>query len=690
MTVPTIVCGGAILPIGDRVGRGGEGEVYAISDGSGRAVKIYLNPDAEREAKVRGIADARLGVLCPHVAFPLDVVHYADGRFAGFTMRLVTGHQPIHELTTTSSRRQCFPHANWRFLVHTALNVARIIASVHAAGVIIGDINSAGFLVSTNATVTLIDADSFQVGAHRCRVGMPEYTPAELQGICFGTVDRTPDHDAFGLAIILFQILALGRHPYAGVARGRPLPLEQAIVQGRFAYSLIRTVGATPPPGALRLDELPRPIRLLFEHAFAVRIGTRPTAAEWVSALQTLTSSLTPCPRISNHHVSVETAPCPWCRIEGATGRPIFVGGAAIANSAKSAPSSKLREDAGSAIRGAKLHAGDTVTPMWSRPDVRPSKAARKVLADDGGPPSQQGTTLHAMRFAIGAGQKFIERHDTARLVATRALEDWRTRLGIWDVAKRADELRGYLDRIDRVHKFRPTLVAQATARAADEAAKGIMAREKLDTARIAGIGTALCEQLARHGITTAADINRTSLRAIGGIGENRIVALLFWREAVAVKADQAARSPKQDDRAASANAAVEHHLRQLEDHIRQLIVDLEKRVARVRQSVWLIDRTLEDALNAQDQTAADLAYLGLTRIARQNTMSAASPQSPPKKIKGKSAKKRATTVCPRCGAPMVKRWGPPVNGKPALFLGCSAYPKCNGTQPVRRRHAAP
>lgn len=564
MTSPVLLCGGAPLPLGDRIGRGGEGEVYAVADGSGRAVKIYLNPDTARDAKVRAIVAGGLGAACPTATFPLEIVRTADGKFAGFTMRQITGHQPTHELIATSARRQHFPKANYPFLVHVALNVARMVASVHAAGVVIGDINSAGFLVSQKATVTLIDADSFQVGGHRCRVGMVEYTPPELQGVPFNTVDRTPDHDAFGLAVMLFQILALGRHPYAGVVRGRTVTLDQAIIQGRFAYSTLRAVNAAPPPGALRMEELPRNVRLLFERAFVTRLGPRPTAAEWVAALTTLATSLQPCPRMSDHHVAVASVPCPWCRIERATKRPIFAGGVVVQAAYRSAAPSALHEQAASAIKQAKCHASNTVEPMWSRADVRPSKAARKLLDVHGRKHRQGSTTVRALELTLGGGAKFIDRYHAANLTATRALENWRSRLGIWEIAKLTDTVRGHVEQIERMHASRASMLALATARIEAAAIAEVIAGERIDTARIAGIGASLRAHLICNGIATAADVTRPALTAIGGIGEARIVALLFWREAVAVMAEAKVRATSQTSSGTAAEVAVDRHTVQL------------------------------------------------------------------------------------------------------------------------------
>ena len=550
----------------------------------------------------------------------------------------------------------------------------------------VGDINSAGFLVAQNATVTLIDADSFQVGPHRCRVGMVEYTPPELQGVPFGTVDRTPDHDAFGLAVMLFQVLALGRHPYAGVVRGRAVALDQAIVQGRFAYSTLRAVNAAPPPGSLHLEDLSRTIRLLFERAFAIRLGPRPTAAEWVPTLAQLATGLQPCPRMSNHHIAVASVPCPWCRIERATKRPIFLGGVIVGGLDRAVPPSKLREQATSAIQEAKRHAGDMVDPMWSRADVRPSKAARNILENQGGKAGQRPSGVRVLELALGGGRKVIDSYQIASLTAKRALEGWRTRLGIWEIAKLTDEIRSHVEQIDRMQTSRASIVAQATARIDAAKVTEIMSRERIDTARIAGIAAALRAHLTRNGIVTAADVSRPALAAIGGIGEARVVALLFWREAVAVKAEAQIRSASPTSPTIPAEAAVDRHIQQKEHCVQALIADLDTRVSRVRRAVWLIDRTVEEALIARDQAAVDLSYLGLAEFARRNASPIKVPSPPLAKLKRKSGAKSSARSCPRCGASMVKRWGQAVSGNAAVFLGCSAYPKCNGIGTIRKK----
>ena len=586
MTTPALVCDGRALRLGERIGRGGEGEIFALADGSMRAAKLYLNPDCDREAKIAAMIDKGLGPGCPNVAFPLEIVRHPDGRFAGFTMRRVVGRQPIHELITPASRRDHFPNADYRFLVHVASNVARIVASVHAAGIVIGDINSAGFLVSQSGTVTLIDADSFQIDALRCRVGMPDFTPPELQGMPFGAIDRTADHDAFGLSVILFELLALGRHPYAGIVRGKTLALEQAIVQGRFCYSLLRNVGASSPPAALRLDELPRHIRLLFERAFAGRGGARPSAAEWALALGKMASCLAPCSRFSSHFMPVSSIPCPWCRIERDTKRAIFPNGVAIATPARPHKRSAARSRATETIAYAKRHAGEALMPMWSRDHTSPSKGARKALDGLAGRALRLPPALRALQFGHQVLDKYCGRHEAAQRALSQALDLWRTRLGVWEITKLIDRLGRSVDQLERMETERPQAVARMAAHLTTNMAVDLLAQDKIDSARISGIGAALKARLVKHGIASAADISRLALTAIGGIGEVRIVALLFWAEGRTVRAEAVASAADQDKLAESAAAAVARYRHALEHQIDVLCGEIETRVARVAHSI--------------------------------------------------------------------------------------------------------
>ena len=157
----------------------------------------------------------------------------------------------------------------------------------------IGDINHSGILISDRAEATLIDADSFQIieGSQHylCRVGVPEYTPPELQGKKLGEVVRTVDHDAFGLAVIIFQLLCMGRHPFSGAYSSGEMLIERAIREYRFVYSKRRSAGMSPPPGSVDFGMFPTDVRESFEAAFSPSTK-RPSAEHWVRVLTSLES----------------------------------------------------------------------------------------------------------------------------------------------------------------------------------------------------------------------------------------------------------------------------------------------------------------------------------------------------------------------------------------------------------------
>ena len=169
-------------------------------------------------------------------------------------------------------------------MLRTALNIACGLASVHATGCVVGDINHSGILISNNALATLIDCDSFQIQvggkAFLCKVGVPDFTPPELQGKRLDQFIRTPNHDAFGLAIVLFNLLFMGRHPFAGRFLGRgDIPLEMAIAQYRFAYSARNETQTEPPPNVPLLSDVPQAVAHALKYIGQIgvsREGPRP------------------------------------------------------------------------------------------------------------------------------------------------------------------------------------------------------------------------------------------------------------------------------------------------------------------------------------------------------------------------------------------------------------------------------
>ncbi len=308
--------------LGKKIGVGGEGTVYDLQGQPDLVVKIYHEvPAAEKAEKL--IVMAQLGTehLCKIAAWPVEVLRDTpDGNVIGFLMRKIGQAEEVHTLHSPKSRLKKFPDASWSFLIHVATNIARAVAALHEQGFVIGDVNPKNILVTKKATVYLLDCDSFQLSAagktYRCEGGFPEYTPPELQGLPFNEIDRTQEHDCFGLAVVIFQLLFLGRHPYSGRFLGAgEMPLEKAMRERRFAYGTdAATRQMQPPPGTLSFDALPATLTELLRRAFLAT--DRPPSHEWITPLTQLASSLQRCVLHSGHYYHEALTECPWCQIE--------------------------------------------------------------------------------------------------------------------------------------------------------------------------------------------------------------------------------------------------------------------------------------------------------------------------------------------------------------------------------------
>ncbi len=315
----------AKITLGAKLGSGGEGEVYELRGQPELVAKLYHEPLAAEKAEKLQVL-ARLGNerLFKIAAWPIDVLRATPAaEVCGFLMRRLSQAAEVHTLHSPKSRLQKFPEASWAFLLYVAANIARAVATVHEQGFVIGDVNPKNILVTRQATVHLLDCDSFQVTAegktYRCAGGFPEYTPPELQGVIFRAIDRRPEHDWFGLGIVIFQLLFLGRHPFSGKFSGAgELTLERAIRERRFAYGADAAAREMqPPPGALRLEAVSEPLVELFRAAFlSAEAVARPRPREWIAPLERLAKSLKQCALHSGHRYWQELAACPWCEIE--------------------------------------------------------------------------------------------------------------------------------------------------------------------------------------------------------------------------------------------------------------------------------------------------------------------------------------------------------------------------------------
>jgi WD40 repeat protein/serine/threonine protein kinase len=329
---------GRIFDLHEPFRSGGEGAIYEVPHYPNLVAKVY---HAQRRTPER-IAKLQIMVAHPPVnptehlnhpsiAWPTELLRdTATNQLVGFVMPRVRQMLPLSEVYNPRARRRQLPLFNYRYLVRTARNLCAAVQAVHQAGYVIGDLNESNVLVSDQALVTLVDADSFQVRdpktgvVYRSLVGKPEYTPPELQGCSFADVDRQPEHDAFALAVLIFRLLMEGFHPFDGVYRGRGEPPEMGarIRNGYFPYARGRT-GIEPSPLAPPFEMLHPDLQALFVRCFEEghrNRSVRPRVEDWLEALEGAEDALQQCGQNEQHYYWGHLAGCPWCARQQALG----------------------------------------------------------------------------------------------------------------------------------------------------------------------------------------------------------------------------------------------------------------------------------------------------------------------------------------------------------------------------------
>lgn len=300
------------------LGKGGEGSVYELQSHHDLVLKSYNEPiTPQRLQKLQAMVAMRTPAIEAYAAWPVDIVHDSHGNY-GFVMKKLTGYIPLHHVFSPMDRKKMFPDKGYNFLVHVARNVATAFYRLHSAGLVVGDVNEGNILVSASGMIAFIDCDSFQVKNNDtyffCEVGVPRYTPPELlKKKTFENVVRTANTDNFSMAILLFQLLFLGRHPFAGKNKtSGDMDEETAIRLGHFAYSLTaEKKKLSPPPGSYPITSLPEDIVQFFHRAF--ENTDRPAPIEWMNALHGLLQNMSTCDMSRLHTYPSMLSECPWC-----------------------------------------------------------------------------------------------------------------------------------------------------------------------------------------------------------------------------------------------------------------------------------------------------------------------------------------------------------------------------------------
>lgn len=560
---------GKHVSLGAELGRGGEAVVFPVEGQPELVAKIYHQPPgtekAEKLSQMVKLQSERLRALS---AWPVGTLFMAGKRsMAGFLMKDVSRFKDIHLLYSPKSRAREFPpKANWRFLIHTASNVARAFSVIHDHGHVIGDVNQSNVRVSPEtAIVSLVDCDSFQISAngkvYPCEVGVPLYTPPELQDTEFREVVRTPNHDNFGLAVLIFHLLFMGRHPFAGKFLGRgEMPIEKAIAEQRFAFATdVQRTQMLPPPACITLAHLPQDIGDLFTSAFGPdgAHSTRPDGRKWIAQLDTLASRLIVCSNNKVHLYFNGLSSCPWCAIES-SGVLLFVD-----------------------YRIVDTSSGFSVEPLWSQilavpnpgpgnppslltfvsivePSPRAKAAVRKrrykisavvvaLLLGLGLVLTSPDPSGYVFWLVIGVGilarmfensgpKEFGEAARAAEVRLRQLQYSWQREASSDEFTAKLDSLRTLTDEYRKLPERRKQKIRELERLLYQIQLQHFLEQFDISSAKIPHIKDGRRVMLSSYGIDNAADVTTSALKAVPGFGSFLIMQLLTWRQSLEAK----------------------------------------------------------------------------------------------------------------------------------------------------------
>jgi DNA-binding helix-hairpin-helix protein with protein kinase domain len=240
-----------------------------------------------------------------------------------------------------SERATNSPGFNWYYLHTTALNVALVIQALHSINYVIGDLKPENLLVNERGLVSIIDTDSFQIFDSHTRkvyyspVASSEYTPPEMFGKDLQIVKRSEEQDRFGLGVIIWLLL-FGYHPFSGkwLGNDNQPSIDELIRDGYWMYGFNSKV--SPHELSIPLKVLHPALQKCFHQCFSNghnNPSARPSATEWIAALETARKSLIRCSIDVGHYYTSNYGKCCWCERKQLIGFDIFLSTASTSSS---------------------------------------------------------------------------------------------------------------------------------------------------------------------------------------------------------------------------------------------------------------------------------------------------------------------------------------------------------------------
>ncbi len=262
------------LELGGVLTRGQEASLRQIKGKTHLLAKVFHHAPVDLGERLRAmLANPPLLSQTPSpatLAWPTDrlllVGEYQ--KCVGYVMPRLPGVRTLPQFCASLREPGCPLHFGQQ--VRVARQLAATLHALHQKGHVLGAWAPDKILIDSRGQLGLVGTDGWQVcdagKVWPCRDGVATYLAPELRGS--GTGLRHPEQDAYSLAVVIFQLLTLGR-----------LPTSQA--------------DGTSPPG------LPPAVNQLMSLGLHTDPSRRPKPAAWMQTLAQVEKELVISPEFS-------------------------------------------------------------------------------------------------------------------------------------------------------------------------------------------------------------------------------------------------------------------------------------------------------------------------------------------------------------------------------------------------------
>jgi DNA-binding helix-hairpin-helix protein with protein kinase domain len=319
------------------LGRGATATIYLAEDsGQAYAAKIFHDKKKMNLEKVQAMIDnppknsvSRIdGIPYLNYAWPKKIVWSSSNEPIGFLM-------PLIDLKNSFSldyfydkilfsKLQTSNEVALTFKLAIARNLCKVVSKLHKNEHFFIDLKPQNIRVykGTHA-ITLLDCDGFAIKSKSGK----KYS-AELMSTDYIAPEATLNNsspkqlglnqDLYALAVILFQLLNNGTHPFQGILKGNFVANtnDEKAARGFYPHGLVKNNAIEPRPQSIHLTWL-NSTRILFDNAFAGLATKRPNPETWSKHFDELLKkkNVVRCLNFTNdlNHLRFKDMDCPTC-----------------------------------------------------------------------------------------------------------------------------------------------------------------------------------------------------------------------------------------------------------------------------------------------------------------------------------------------------------------------------------------